>query len=220
MWKSTDQSLTLANLRHSGTPTSAPLHAAESTLEACHHHRADEAGEEEPEESTAGLQLAAVLGGGAVVAENRPAFEVTLWAVSYIWFRAGGDDTCDEGEEGSEGVEDEQNEGDGDGFDESGGHAEEPDDPAEGDSEHGIVGGWAVGSLSGENVTDEGCEEENPEELEGAEGDLNDAHGGGLGSILISGDLGAGGVETRVWTAAGTLGYEDVLFWWKIRGSA
>lgn len=122
------------------------------------------------------------------------------------------DDTCDEGEEGSKGVEDEQNEGDGDGFDESSGHAEEPDEPAEGDSEHGIVGGWAVGSLSGENVTDEGCEEENPEELECAEGDLNDAHGGGLGSILISGDLGAGGVETRVWTAAGTLGYEDVLF--------
>lgn len=75
-------------------------------------------------------------------------------------------DTCDEGEKGSEGVEDEQGDGDGDGFDEGGGHAEDPDEPAEDDGEHGIVGGWAVGGLAGEDVTDEGCEEKNPEELQ------------------------------------------------------
>ncbi|OBT49784.1 hypothetical protein VE04_10012 [Pseudogymnoascus sp. 24MN13] len=103
---------------------------AESTLEACHDHGADEAGEEEPEEGAAGLQLAAVAGGGAVVAEDGLGLE-----------------------------------------------------PAEGDGEHGIVGGWAVGGLAGENVTDEGCEEEDPEELEPTEDDLDDAHDGGVGVL-------------------------------------
>ncbi|KFY73918.1 hypothetical protein V499_06010 [Pseudogymnoascus sp. VKM F-103] len=162
-------SLTLANLRHGGSPTStAAPHAAESTLEACHDHGADEAGEEEPEEGAAGLQLAAVAGGGAVVAEDGLGLE---------------DDTCDEGEYGSEGVEDDQNDGDGDGFDDGGGHAVNPDEPAEGDGEHGIVGGWAVGGLAGENVTDEGCDEEDPEELEPTEDDLDDAHDGGVGVL-------------------------------------
>lgn len=88
-------------------------------------------------------------------------------------------DTCDEGEEGCAGIEDEQDHGDGDGFDEGGGHAVDPDEPAEDGGEHGIVGGWAVGGLAGEDVTDEGCDEENPEELQRAEDDLTDAHDGG-----------------------------------------
>ncbi|KFY23573.1 hypothetical protein V493_05755, partial [Pseudogymnoascus sp. VKM F-4281 (FW-2241)] len=204
------------NLGHRGTPASTAALHAESTLHGCHHHGADETGEEEPEESSAGLQLAAVLGGGAVVAENGPALEVSLGGVSYKDSGFGGadcgDDTSDEGEHGSQGVEDEQNQGNGDGFDEGSGHAEDPDEPAEDDGEHGIVGRRTVGGLAGENVTDESCEEENPEELEAAEGDLNDAHDGCRGSILISGGLRVCGVETRVWTAAGTLGYEAVLF--------
>ena len=96
------------------------------------------------------------------------------------------DDTSDEGEQGSEGVEDDQNDGDGDGFDEDGGRAVDPDEPAEGDGEHGIVGGWAVRGFAGEDVTDEGCEEDNPEELEPAEGNQDDAHDGGWGIIQIS----------------------------------
>lgn len=95
------------------------------------------------------------------------------------------DDTGDEGEEGSESVEDEQNDGDGDGLYESGGHAIDPDKPAEDDGEHGIVCWWAVGGLSSEDVTDEGCEEEDPEKLEPSEDDLDDAHDGGWGVILI-----------------------------------
>lgn len=78
------ESLTLANLGHGGTGTTTALHAAESTLETGHHHGADEASKEEPEERAAGLQLAAVFGGGPVVAENRPGLEVALCRVSCV----------------------------------------------------------------------------------------------------------------------------------------
>lgn len=91
----------------------------------------------------------------------------------------GQNDTSDEGEEGGQGIEDEQDDGEGDGFDEGGGHAVDPDEPAEDDGEHGIVDGRVISGLSGEDVADEGCEEQNPEELERAEGGLNDAHDGG-----------------------------------------
>lgn len=85
-------------------------------------------------------------------------------------------DARDEGKDRGEAVEDEQDDGDGDGLDKGCGHAEEPDEPAEGCREHGVVGGCIAVGLACEHVADEGCDEQDEDELGGADDDLSDLH--------------------------------------------
>lgn len=55
---------------------------------------------------------------------------------------------------------------------ENGGYAKEPDDPAEGGREHGVVDGGGGADLAGQDVADQGGDEQDPDELEGADREL------------------------------------------------
>lgn len=90
-------------------------------------------------------------------------------------------DAGHEGENSAGGVEDDQEYGDSDGLDEDGGDAVEPDDPAKGRDEHGVVDGGVSLGLSGEHVADEGCDDQDEDELHRAHDQLKDIHRGGFG---------------------------------------
>jgi hypothetical protein len=145
------------------------------------------------------------------------------------------DDAGDEGEDGAEGVEDDQEDGEEDGLDEEDEDAVEPDDPAEGCDEHGVVDGGVRLGLAGENIANEGCDDHQPDELDRAQNQLSNIHGGRFGDIarLIvairnwsrcsrcsSSTCFEGSEETRQWKRRGEeIKFRLVEWFWGFLGS-
>lgn len=84
--------------------------------------------------------------------------------------------TSDEREDGRQPIKHQQHDRQRDALDENGCQPEEPHDPAEGCYVHAVVD-RAVGLvLAGEDIADQGCDEQDPDELDPAGDGLEDVH--------------------------------------------
>lgn len=77
-----------------------------------------------------------------------------------------------EREDRGQDIHHEQHDGDGEAAVEDGGDAEQPDNPAEGGNEHGVVDGGGGADLAGQDVADQRGDQQDPDELESADGGL------------------------------------------------
>lgn len=167
------------NLRH--TRTTRP-HTATHTSEAQEgeHECSRERSPEEPHEGGAGLDLAAPLAVVVAAPADPRAALVRVCAVGSAE-RGREDDGADEGEEGRRAVEREDDDGDRNALNKGRDEAVEDREPREDSDEHGEVDAGHVAILiEGDDIADERCDEQDPEELESSEQHLPEIHIDGL----------------------------------------
>ncbi|KND89736.1 hypothetical protein TOPH_05745 [Tolypocladium ophioglossoides CBS 100239] len=181
-----------ADLRHVGPRGAHGATEAAARLLDGEEQAAAEADPEEPHEDGTGLDLAAALLVVAGAEADTVGGQVGAADVAAVdGAQLGGqDDSADEGEEDGEDVEGQHDDGAGERGEEGGGDGVEADDPREDGDEHGEVDGGLGGAggvdVGGDDVADEGGDEERPEEGGGPEDDIDEArHGDGDGAVVL-----------------------------------
>lgn len=162
----------------------AASHAAEA--QEPEDHAGGQGCEQEPHEGGAGLDLAAALDSVGAAETDPTGAPSGVAAAAVDGPQLGGqDDGADEREEQGQAVEGEHGQGDGDGVDEGGDQAVNQGDPRQGCDKHGEVdGGHVAVVVGGDDVSDQGRNQEGPEELNRPDDGLHDLHGGGGGNMF------------------------------------
>lgn len=162
------------------------LHSLSEPLHASDDEGSDECGEEEPEESTGSLQLAAALGRGVSTTSDGVVANVALVVAAMCSVQLlRQHNTSDKGEDNGCKIQNTQNNWDGQTLNEHCCHSEKPDYPAKGGDEHGVVDCGVGFGLSREEVTDQCGNKEDPDELDDPDNHLSDMHFGGCGDIIF-----------------------------------